>query len=156
MQIQLNNTQLLTKSDIKSAKETIMAAIDDGEVSPLDIQVQIKQAEALIKELDGDQKYRASLIDEAAKYGRKFEYKSGEFMVKDGPAKYDWATTNDPGIAELLKLQDEVKAKVKQRQDFLLSLPSEGQAIVTGDGEAITVYPPAYTSGTVVQFTIKK
>jgi hypothetical protein len=156
MQIQLNNTQLLTKSDIKSAKETIMAAIDNGEVSPLDIKVQCKQAEALIKELDADPKFASSVIDEAAKYGRKFEYKSGEFMVKDGPAKYDWATTNDPGIAELLKLQEDVKAKVKQRQDFLLSLPSEGQAIVTPDGEAITVYPPAYTSGTVVQFTIKK
>lgn len=139
----------VSKQAIQDFASTIVEAVQNGDVNPLDVQVQLKATEAAIKAVNDDKRYKSALLDEIAKYGKSCEYKGAAFSTMESGVKYDWKSTQDPVILELLQEQEEIAAKVKARQEYLKVVPAEGVDQLVGD-EIVKIYPPAKSSTTTV------
>jgi hypothetical protein len=152
-----------TKAERKSFALQILAAIEDGKVSPLLIHCQLKAAENLIKQFtdakEGKEiadQYKTFLLEEAAKYGKSFEFHSGSFTVKEAGHKYDWSKCGDADLLADMAALEALEAKVKDRQEFIKKLPKAGLPVLDEDtGEVVTLYPPAVKSTTTLSVTLK-
>lgn len=145
----------------------LIEAIQDGEVDPLKIHAQVKSAEDLIDRITNtDEKrgknfqlakiYKSRLLEAAEAYGQKeFQAFNGKFKITEVGVKYDYSQCNDPELIELEKTVKEATEALKERQKFLQTVPLKGMDIITKDGEAITVYPPARSSTTSVNVSLK-
>jgi hypothetical protein len=70
--------------------------------------------------------------------------------------KYDFAHCGDSVIDGLYKEMAELKAKIKEREEFLKSLPPSGLDIVdSATGEVSTILKPIKTSTTSIAVTLK-
>ena len=162
-QLTLANNSLLnaTKAEVKAFALQVMDMLEDGQQSPLEFHIQLKRMESILKQLTDKKenaaiadRYAKLLLSEAEKHGKKFDMYNGSFQIKETGTIYDWATTQDPTIAELLTQQEELKEKVKQRQEFLKAIPPQGMEVLFGE-ELITLYPPAKSSTTSLSVTLK-
>lgn len=145
----------------------LIEAIEEGQVDPLKIHAQVKSAEDLIDRLTNtDEKksknwqqakaYKKRLLEAAEAYGQKeFQAFNGKFKISEVGVKYDYSQCNDPELIELEKTVKEATDALKERQKFLQTIPQKGMDIITKDGEAITVYPPARSSTTSVNVSLK-
>jgi hypothetical protein len=164
-QLTLANLSLLnsTKAERKAFVEEVMTQLEEGNHNPLQFHVNIKNMEGILKAFTDKkdspaiaERYSKLLLDEAAKHGKKFELYNAEFQTKEAGTVYDWSVCQDPKIEALLIEQEVLKAKIKERQEFLKTIPNEG-IIVTDEqtGETITIYKPSKSSTTTVSVTIK-
>ena len=128
--------------------------ISNGELNPLKAHLQVKAMEDIIEGITKDKAYRDMLLDEAAKYGKSFEYGNAKFATKETGVRYSYDQCNDPVLADLMEQNDNLLEQIKLRQKFLQTVPSEGIDIRVND-ELVTVYPPAKTSTTSVTVTLK-
>lgn len=129
-------------------KQTI-ERIAEGELSPLKAHLQVKAMEDIIAQITKDAKYRDMLLDEAAKYGKSFEYGNAKFSTRETGVRYSYDQCNDPILAELYEQNDKLSEQIGLRQKFLQTVPAEGLDVRVGD-ELVTVYPPSKTSTTSV------
>ena len=154
-----------TKDQRKSFTEDIVNRLRNGEADPLKVHVQVKAMEEIIKTItDKSEKtnknftlaidYNNMLLDAAEKNGKKFQMFNAEFSVKEVGTVYNWEQCNDPELAELLSIHESTKEKIKQKQDFLKTVPLSGIDIRIND-ELVTVYPPSKSSTTRVAVSLK-
>ena len=149
-----NQLQVLSLFDLDKQQRAELAQqtidrIANGELSPLKAHLQVKAMEDIIEKITKDATYRDMLLDEAAKYGKSFEYGNAKFSTKETGVRYSYDQCNDPILAELYAANDELLEKIKLRQKFLQTVPSEGIDIRVND-ELVTVYPPSKSSTTSV------
>lgn len=145
-----------TKEERLSFCNDLIEKIDNGEADALKIHLQIKSAEDMIKRLNENSIYKKHLLDAAEKMGGKsFDFHNAKFEIKEVGVKYDYSQCNDPELSEMSAQLTDLEAKVKARQKFLQMIPLAGMAIITNDGEAVTVYPPSKSSTTSVAVTLK-
>jgi hypothetical protein len=132
---------------IYKAKQELL----NGDYNPLDVEIQLKAMEEIIKQLRADDEIRQAVIDEAEKYGKSFDYRGCKISVREGGVKYDYNNCNDTTWS-LLDAEDKAIAEAKKaREKYLQNLPPEGA--ITPDGEAIC--RPAKTSKTTIAVTLK-
>jgi hypothetical protein len=143
-----------TKEQRKSFVDDLITKLDNGEVDPLKVHLQLKAMEEIVKICTADENYKATLISAASHHGKKFMMFNAEFMTKEVGVKYDYSRCGDDELTILLVQSDELNAKIKQRQDFLKTVPITGIDIRQGD-ELVTVYPPSKSSTTSVTVTLK-
>jgi hypothetical protein len=154
-----------TKEQRKSFCDDVVQRMRDEEVDPLKIHLQVKAMEEIIKSLtDKSEKtnknftlaidYAGMILDAAEKHGKKFQLFNAEFSIKEVGTVYYWSKCNDPELAEMLEKQNELKDKIKAKQDFLKTVPVSGLDILIGD-ELVKVYPPAKSSTTAVAVSLK-
>lgn len=143
-----------TKEQRESFVRSIVSALDEGQVDPLKIHLQVKNTEDLIKQITADEKYREFLLNEAQKYGKSFEQYNAKFQVKETGTRYDYSGCNDAELRELEMQAQHWQDKLKERQKFLQNIPASGLEVLQGD-ELVTVYPPVKTSTTSVTVTLK-
>jgi hypothetical protein len=143
-----------TKEQRESFVRSIVSALDDGQVDPLKVHLQVKNTEDLIKQITADEKYREFLLNEAQKYGKSFEQYNAKFQVKETGTRYDYSGCNDALLTELEEKAAFAAERLKERQKFLQNLPASGLEVLQGD-ELVTVYPPVKTSTTSVTVTLK-
>jgi len=143
-----------TKEQRESFVRSIVSALDEGQVDPLKIHLQVKNTEDLIKQITADEKYREFLLNEAQKYGKSFEQYNAKFQVKETGTRYDYSGCNDAELRELERQAAEISERLKARQKFLQNIPASGIEVLQGD-ELVTVYPPIKTSTTSVTVTLK-
>jgi hypothetical protein len=160
MQQELSTTSILslfetTKEERKSFVNDLIERLKEGNTNPLTVHLQLKCAEDIIKQVTGNDEYKSILLDESEKNGKSFEFHNAKFERKEVGVKYDYSQTNDPVITDLLKQQNELDAKVKERQKFLQTVSLSVLNILTEDGEAVTVYPPSKQSTTSIAVTLK-
>lgn len=157
-----------TKAERITFAEAIVNTLEEGIVDPLKVHLQLKCMEGIIDMLTNTDpkknpahavavRYKALILEAAERQGGKsFEFHQGKFEIKEVGTKYDWASSQDPEIIELLAEQKAIDAKVKSRQDFLKNLPEGGMTAVNeGSGEVVTLYRPAKSSSTSVAVTLK-
>lgn len=133
----------------------IILRMELGEVNPLKLHTQVKCIEEIAKNILASPEYKEALLTEASKYGsKKFEFGNASFQTKEAGTKYDWSTTCDAHLMELLAAKEKLDAEIKERQEFLKKAPASGLEIRHGD-ELITVYPPSKSSETIVAITLK-
>lgn len=155
---QLTPTQIVTElfQTSKTEREQFVAgivdSIENGQVDPLKIHLQIKAMEEIIEQLKSNTAYRNALLNEAEKHGKKFEYMNAEIAIREVGTKYDYANSADEHLHELLEQKSALDTAIKNRQKMLQTLPPSGLADpVNGN----MLYPPVKTSTTSVIVTLK-
>lgn len=140
-----------TKLQRQSFCMDVISKLEAGEADPLKVHLQVKAMEDLIKQLTDNPVYKSYLLDQAAKYGKRFEYINAQFEVKEMGVKYDYSNCGDGEMAALLLQETELKDKIKKRGEFLKTIPVSGMTIVNENGgEVETIYPPTKTSTTAI------
>lgn len=145
-----------TKEQRQSFVASIISTIEDGAADPLRIHLQVKNTEDLIKQITSDERYRELCLEEAGKYGKKFEHHNAKFEIKEVGTKYDFSNCNDAKLCMLEQRAEAASKELKERQDWLKKMPQDG-VIVTDEltGETEKVFPPAKTSTTSIAVSLK-
>jgi len=133
----------------------IIERLDNGEVDPLEVHLQTKCVEDLVKQITSNEGYKKHVLTAAEKYGKSFQHHNAKFEIKEVGVKYDFAVCNDPEITALHQQMEQLKEQIKQRETFLKTVPQKGLELVTTDGECVTVFPPTKLSTTSVAVTLK-
>lgn len=138
----------------------IVEQVENGNLDPLAVHVQLKCTQDLIELMTGKEPlaeaYKALLLSAAEKHGKSFELHNCQFQIKEAGVKYDYSQCNDKEIRDLHLLQKTVKTDVDSREKFLKSLSLAGMEVLDKEtGELVRVYPPAKTSTTVVSTSVK-
>lgn len=146
----------------------LVEAMDNGEIEPIQVHLQVKGMEKIIDCLtetdekknplfEQAKKYKALVLASVQQYGNKdVEYKGAKFDIKEVGVKYDYSQCNDPELAEWAQAAAELSEKIKAKQKFLQTVPQKGLLITNEEtGETNTVYPPSKSSTTAVQCTLK-
>jgi hypothetical protein len=149
----------ISKKSAEEIRSELARRVLDGEISAVKVQAAIKFYE---KVFNGDDKkdnglnhlIKSSVVDEIEKDPKREEWFGYKVVVAEAGAKYHYENCNDSELEELLEEKKAIEEKIKDRQAFLKTLKT-GLNIVTKDGEAITVFPPAKTSTTSPKFTLE-
>lgn len=145
-----------TKDQRQSFCIDLVKRLENGEVDPIKLHLQVKSMEDIVKQLNDNAIYKSMLLDAAEKHGKKFTFQNAEFNVREVGVKYDYSQCNDPVLAELEQQAATIGEALKARQKFLQTAPQSGLTIVIeSTGEAATVYPPSKSSTTSVAVTLK-
>jgi len=161
-------TQDLTTTSILALFETnkeqrqsfaldLVSKIEQGEVDPLKIHLQVKAMEDIIKLLNDNTIYKKAILEEAQKHeGRSFIYQNAKVEIKEVGTKYDFTKCGD---VEWELLDQQVTSSTfykKERETFLKTVPAKGLELINKlTGEVFTVYPPSKSSTTSIAVTLK-
>jgi len=145
----------LTKSQLGTmAVNFVNNTIESG--NALKAAEMIAQTETLVKLIKENKALKDGIRQEISKHGK--EYTSGPVKMElaEVGTKYDFSQCGDNELNDLYATLEDVKAKVEEREKFLKNLPLSGIDVITPDGEAIHVYPPAKSSTSSYKVTIAK
>jgi hypothetical protein len=123
-----------TVSDISYLKSRIKHEIINGQKNPLEFYVQAKLLSDLIEDLKKDSDIFDCAWSERQKYGKEKPVVSGSVVDVSSRTTYDYNSCGD-------HVYDELKEKLKAREQFLKSLPPEG----TVDTETGNLIKPPIT-----------
>lgn len=162
MTTELNTQEVLklfqtSKEQRESFVSAIISSLQNGESDPLEVHLQIKCMEDVVKLANANTVYKKTVLEAAERFGEKsFQFHNAKVEIKETGVKYDFSNCGDIVYNELQTQVDELSAKLKQRADFLKTIPQKGM-IVTDEssGETFTVYPPSKSSTTNVAITLK-
>ena len=158
---QLTTTGILslldtTKAQRQSFVADVISRCEEGVADPIKVKLQVKKMEELCKSIADNARFRDLLHDEAVKHGRTFEAYEAKFELRNGAAKYDYASCNDAEWQRLTASIEELTQRRKDREAFLKSLPASGFNAVTEDGEVATLFPPVKSpAADVLAVTLK-
>lgn len=139
---------------VKQAKEAII----QGTVDPIIAHINVQKMAKIIEEYSKDKQVRRITLDALELYGQKTVTKGdAKLEITETGTRYDYSTTGDAKIAELYELKKALDADIKEREQYLKSLPSSGVSVIDSDtGEVATLYPPVRTSTTWIRTTFAK
>ena len=142
-----------TKDDIAVQFAVIKEKVMNNEVDVLDFSAQISALESLFSMLKDDKTIKSKILSESEKYGSKsFTKGNAMFTIKEVGTKYDYSVCSDSEYDDLTIKITELTEKRKKREAFLKAITPETE-IYGSDGIRIT--PPAKSSTTTVQITLK-
>lgn len=127
-----------TREQVLDFAGEIIAKVESGEVNPLDLKAQMKFIERTLSEID--KSIKDKFIDEAAKYGKSFDYKGWRIEQVESGHKYDYSGDN-----EWLQLSE----RLKEREKFLKGLTKPMADPGTGE----ICHPPIKKSTSTLKFT---
>jgi hypothetical protein len=137
-----------------SFSSQIIDGLDGGHIDPIKIMSAVKNLQNILEDIESFAK--PLVIDELEKNGGKLELYGTSFQKKEAGTKYDYSQTNDHIHRHLISALENSKKAVKDREDFLKTLPTDGQPIVDEDsGEVIRIYRPIKSSTTTVAISLK-
>lgn len=139
---------------VANAKEVVLS----GDIDPITAFVNIQKMAKAIETYSKDKDIRRVTLDALQLYGQKSVTKGDATLeITETGTRYDYSTTGDARIAELYELKKALDADIKEREQYLKSLPSSGVQVVDPDsGEVATLYPPVKTSTTWIRTTFTK
>jgi len=138
----------LSKEQRETFVQKVKTEILSGNENPLKIEIILKGIEETIKAIRSDADIREYVLQELAKYGKTAQIYGAELTRTDRKAwKY-----NDTEINSITAEIEGLKAKLKDREKFLQSIP-EGGIIDPITGEII--YRPTYDVTEVLTIKIK-
>ena len=159
---ELSTTSILSlfetnKEQRQSFALAVVDALDNGNVDPLKVHLQVKCMEDIIKTLNANTNYRNAVLDAAGAYGQKtFEFQNSKVEIKETGVKYDYSKCEDVVLNRLYEESEKLAGIIKARETMLKATSEKGMTVVDElTGEAFTVYPPAKSSTTSVAITLK-
>jgi hypothetical protein len=104
-----------------------------------------------------DKELISMIRDEVGKYGKTYTTPRGvKFELAETGTSYDFSKCDDPELAKLEQQSKVLSDKLKERKEFLKTVPSKGLEIHNGDGELVTVYPPSKSSKSSYKVSLPK
>ena len=149
-------TNGISKSQLKlMADMSLKEIFDNGRA--------IEAAEALsvmenfIKELRSNKQFSDYVRDEIAKNGKQIETQSAKLELAETGVKYNFDNCGDVIYEQLEQQLQSVEADLKDRKEFLKTVPLSGLSIINEQtGEVSTIYPPSKQSTSTYKITLKK
>lgn len=136
--------------------DNIVQSVVDGIVDVRSVHYSLKVMEEITKKIMASSEYKSALMDEMSKWEKSFEFKSSRFDRRETGVKYDWKSTCDPQAIRLINEIDSLEIELKQRTDFLKTVPKSGLLITDPEtGETVQIFPPNKTSTETVAVTLK-
>ena len=139
---------------VKQAKEAII----QGTIDPIIAHINVQKMAKIIDEYSKDKEVRRITLNALELYGQRTVTKGDATLeITETATRYDYSTTGDARIEELYALKKALDADIKEREQYLKSLPSSGVQVIDPDtGEVATLYPPCKTSTTWIRTTFAK
>lgn len=131
----------------------VTIAHEDGWTDTMKLYSAIKNLQTILTDLE--EYIKPCVIDLANENGGKVEMYGVYVEKMEGGVKYDYTQTNDIMYGSLAALAKQAADKVKERENWLKSLPAEGVDIVDDNGEVVKVYRPIKSSTTTVKAKLK-
>lgn len=104
-----------------------------------------------------DKEFTSMVRDEVAKFGKSATTQRGvKIELAEVGNSYDFSKCDDPVLVQLEQEATAAAEKVKQRKDFLKTVPSQGLEVLVDGGELITIYPPAKSSKSSYKVTLPR
>ena len=146
----------LTKTQVKViADQCVFDLTENGNIMQA-IETMAKM-ELLIKEIKASKIFSEYALNELSKYGKGVTTQSGtKIELAEVGTKYNFENCNDEILNTLNDKLEAIEILIKERKDFLKTLPSAGMDIITTDGEVVKIYPPYKTSTSSFKTTISK
>ena len=145
-----------TKKERTSFVQDVVARVTSGEADPELVLITLKCMESIVKEITGNEDFKACVIAEAEKYGKRHERYNATLEVKEAGTRYNFEQCGDLELLELYTQRADLDEKIKKREAFIKTIPIEGIEVVLSDtGEIMHVYPPSKSSTTTVAVTLK-
>ena len=149
-------THEINKTTLKKmASSTLEELMENGRI--IEAADMIAKMEFFIKELKNNPEYVDFLRYEVAKYGGGHTTPSGtRIELAEVGTKYDYVFCEDDILNDMTIQRLALEEQIKERQEFLKRLPSEGIDIITNYGEVKRIYPPSKSSTSSIKCTISK
>jgi hypothetical protein len=149
-------THEINKTTLKKmASSTLDELMENGRI--IEAADMIAKMEFFIKELKNNPEYVDYLRYEVAKYGGGHTTPSGtRIELAEVGTKYDYVFCEDDILNDMTIQREALDEQIKERQEFLKRLPSEGIDIITNYGEVKRIFPPSKSSTSSIKCTISK
>lgn len=149
-------THEINKTTLKKmASSTLEELMENGRI--IEAADMIAKMEYFIKELKNNPEYVDYLRYEIAKYGGGHTTPSGtRIELAEVGTKYEYVFCEDDILNDMTIQREALDERIKERQEFLKRLPSEGIDIVNHYGEVKRIYPPSKSSTSSIKCTISK
>lgn len=150
-------TNGLRKSEISGlAKVAVDTLLENG--NPLSVAENLSAMENFVAEVKKDPRFIDYVREEAKKFNGTFTSSSGaKIELAEVGTKYVFDQCGDPKLVELQDMFDRADYALKERKEFLKTVPKSGLEIVDKEsGDVSTVYPPAKSSTSSFKITLAK
>lgn len=147
----------LTKSEIKSMAVNVVNNVKESG-NPLQVAEALSAMELFIKEVKADEGFKDYVREEISKNEKCFVSKSGaKLELAETGSKYDFSMCGDIEMEMLETEANRFSALLKQRQDFLKTIPQSGLVVTDKEsGDTYEIYPPSKTSTSSYKITLAK
>ena len=127
----------LSKETMQMQSSALIQPIIDGEIDPLRAVAKIRFLSDMLAAALKDDRVKDVVLSEIDKNGGKEATAFGvKFSQKEMGVSYDFSVCGDPEYDRLAKEMEALKSQMKEREKYLLGIPSEGIPMVdqeTGD-----------------------
>jgi hypothetical protein len=145
---QILSTVPSTGFAIREFASTLLQKIDDGEVDPLQIHVQLKAIEKIFKEVSESDGYKASVRNSAEAYGKEFERFGAKIKLAEAGVKYDYSECGHVYYEELCQKIETMTEKKKEYESDMKKIKVSKELFFYDKKH--TVYPPKKSSTSTV------
>ena len=132
----LDNSSL-SKETMQMQSSALIQPIIDGEIDPLRAVAKIRFLSDMLAAALKDDRVKDVILNEIDKNGGKEVTAFGvKFSQKEMGVSYDFSVCQDPEYNRLAGEMETLKAKMKEREKYLMGIPAEGIPMVdqeTGD-----------------------
>lgn len=123
-----------TKADIRKASSNIIESVESGRINPLDLSLQIKVLEELLKDLK--EKNLDYALDEISKHGGKTSLYDVRIEKVEAGVKYTF--DHDDKWKELKWHVDVATERLRERETLMRNIPSGMEMVDPITGEMIS------------------
>ena len=148
----------LSKETMQMQSSALIQPIIDGEIDPLRAVAKIRFLSDMLAAALKDDRVKDVILSEIDKNGGKEVTAFGvKFSQKEMGVSYDFSVCGDPEYDRLAKEMEALKSQMKEREKYLLGIPSEGIPMVDQEtGDCYKVIRPLRRASLGYSVTFKK
>lgn len=154
----LDKTENLTKTAISDQSNLLIQSIIGGEIDPLRAVAKIRFLSDMLASALKDDRVKDAILTEIDRNGGKEASAFGvKFQQKEMGVSYDYTVCGDPEYDQLAAEMEDLKARMKEREKFLMGIPAEGLPMVDQEtGDCYKIIRPLRRGSLSYSVTFKK
>ena len=110
-------------SSVKDSVQDMVSQLLSSQYDPRALYVNLRYLQEVIKGSLEDPRVKELMFE---RVGKRYDYCDTVTTIVEGGVKYDYASTGDAIVLGLYKDQEDLKASIKEREQFLKNVPAEG------------------------------
>lgn len=148
----------LSKETMQMQSSALIQPIIDGEIDPLRAVAKIRFLSDMLAATLKDDRVKDVILNEIDKNGGKEVTAFGvKFSQKEMGVSYDYTVCQDPEYNRLATEMETLKAKMKEREKYLMGIPAEGIPMVDQEtGDCYKIIRPLRRASLGYSVTFKK
>ena len=148
----------LSKETMQIQSNVLIQSIVEGEIDPLQAVAKIRFLSDALNTALKDDRVKDAVLSEIDKNGGKEATSYGvKFTQKEMGVSYDYSVCGDPEYDQMALEMEALKAKMKEREEYLKHIPELGQTVVNEEtGEVYKIYRPARMATETIQVVFAK